>query len=174
MAVLQGRVFDASGALLPGARVTMRGDSTGFAVSVRSGPDGRYSIVAIPAGTYTVEAEAIGLRPELIEELIVEVGRTLVRDFYLSVGGRNETIVVRAELPLLDRATSVVGHMVSAQTIQEIPLNGRHYIDLGLLVPGRSHRRKPASQPRPLAASARLASTQPVIARRPLRFLSTA
>ena len=136
MAVLQGRVFDASGALLPGARVTMRGDWTGFAVSVRSGPDGRYSIVAIPAGTYTVEVEAIDLRPEIIEELIVEVGRTLVRDFYLAVGGRNETVVVRAELPLLDRATSVVGHMVSAQTIQEIPLNGRHYIDLGLLVPG--------------------------------------
>ena len=45
-------------------------------------------------------------------------------------------VVVPAELPLLDRTTSTVSHMVSGQTIQEIPLNGRHYVDLGLLVPG--------------------------------------
>lgn len=135
-AILQGHVFDASGAVLPDAIVRVRDDSTGFEVAAQTSREGRYSVVAIPAGTYHVEAAATGLRPEIIEELIVEVGRTLVRDFYLAVGDRSETVVVRAELPLLDRATSVVGHIVSAQTIHDIPLNGRHYVDLGLLVPG--------------------------------------
>ncbi len=65
-----------------------------------------------------------------------EVGRTLIRDFHLTLGDRNETVVVTADLPLVDRATSAVGHMVSARTIQEIPLNGRHFVDLGPLLPG--------------------------------------
>jgi hypothetical protein len=135
-AVLQGRVFDESGGVLRGAVVSVRNDATSFSVSGSTDSDGRYLIAAIPPGTYAVAATAAGLRPETIEALIIEVGRTLVRDFFLSVGGANETVVVHAELPLLDRASSTVGHIVTGQTIQEIPLNGRHFIDLGLLVPG--------------------------------------
>ena len=59
-----------------------------------------------------------------------------MRDFHLTLGDRSEAVVVTTDLPLLDRATSTVGHMVSARTIQEIPLNGRHFVDLGPLVPG--------------------------------------
>ena len=93
-------------------------------------------MAAIPAGAYQVTAQASGFRSERIESLRFEVGRTLVRDFQLAVATRSEAVVVSAELPLLDRATSVVGHVVSAQTVQEIPLNGRHFVDLGPLVPG--------------------------------------
>jgi len=53
-----------------------------------------------------------------------------------AVGDTHETVVVRAESPLVDRASSTVGHVVTRQEIQEIPLNGRHFIDLSLLVPG--------------------------------------
>jgi outer membrane receptor protein involved in Fe transport len=133
---VQGRVFDAFGALVPNAVITIRNSSTGFVLSARSNSEGRYAIVAIPVGTYVVEASAPGLRPQVIESFTVEVGRTVVRDFHLAVGNRSETVVVEAELPILDRATSIVGHVVSSQTVQEIPLNGRHYIDLNLLVPG--------------------------------------
>src|SRR6185369_2170729 len=77
-----------------------------------------------------------GFRGVRIEALTFEVGRTLVRDFELAIDNRQEVVEVRDELPLLDRATSIVGHVVSAQTVQEIPLNGRHFVDLGVLVPG--------------------------------------
>ena len=136
MAVLQGRVFDASGAVLPRATVTVRGPSTGFVVSASSDAEGRYQVPAIPAGSYEVTAASSGFRSEVIEGLTFEVGRTLVRDFRLALGDRSEAVIVRGEIPLIDRATSTVGHMVSSSTIQEIPLNGRHFIDLGLLVPG--------------------------------------
>jgi hypothetical protein len=136
MAALQGRVFDGSGGVLPGASVSVRDDSAGFAASVRTDPGGRYYIAAIPAGTYRVMVEASGFRTEIIEELNVEVGRTLVRHFRLAVGDTTETVVVRGEAPLVDRATATVGHVVTATTVQQIPLNGRHFIDLGLLVPG--------------------------------------
>ena len=59
-----------------------------------------------------------------------------MRDFHLSVGDRAETIVVEAELPLLDRAAATVGHVVTPASVREMPLNGRHFTDLGLLVPG--------------------------------------
>ena len=88
------------------------------------------------AGTYTVTAEASGFRTEIIEALNVDVGRTLVRNFRLVVGEQSETVVVRAEVPLVDRVSATVGHVVTGQTVQQMPLNGRHFTDLGLLVPG--------------------------------------
>src|SRR5688572_1952881 len=112
LALLQGRVFDASRALITGASVSVRDDSTGFGLSVSTDAEGRYSIVALPVGTYLVEAAATGFRSEIIQGLDVEVGRTLVRDFYLDVGDRTESVIVRAEHPLLDRTTSTLGHVV--------------------------------------------------------------
>jgi hypothetical protein len=135
-AALQGRTVDASDAALPGASVELRNPSTGFLRTTTSDKDGRYHLPAIPAGTYRVTALIVGFHTLRVEALTLEVGRTLVRDFHFAVETQRETVVVRPELPLLDRATSVVGHVVSAQTVQEIPLNGRHFVDLGPLVPG--------------------------------------
>jgi hypothetical protein len=135
LAGLQGRVFDASGAVLPGAVIRVKGGA-GFDASVQVDADGRYVVFAIPNGTYAVTAEAPGFRTERIEVLNVDVGRTLVRDFRLAIGPTFETVLVLAEVPLVDRATATVGHVVTPKTVQDIPLNGRHFIDLGLLVPG--------------------------------------
>jgi hypothetical protein len=136
LAILQGRVLDASGAALAGARITVRNDSIGFASSIHADAEGRYYLPALPAGAYQVTAEAAGFRSESIEALQVDVGRVVVRHFRLAVGDRNESVVVRAEIPLVDSARATIRHMVTAPTVQQIPLNGRHFIDLGLLVPG--------------------------------------
>jgi hypothetical protein len=136
MAAMQGRVFDSSGAALPGASVSARDVATGLTSAARADAEGRYHLPALMAGTYQVTAEARGFRSERIALVTFEVGRTVVRDFHLAVDTQREAVVVSAELPLLDRATSVVGHVVSSHTVQEIPLNGRHFVDLGILVPG--------------------------------------
>jgi carboxypeptidase family protein/TonB-dependent receptor-like protein len=135
-AMLQGRVFDVSEAVIPGAAISVRNDPTEFAVTVRADQDGRYRVLAIPTGTYIVTVEAPGFRTEIIDELIVDVGRTLVRDFRLALADQHETVVVTADFPLVDRATTTVGEVVTTRTIEQIPLNGRHFIDLSLLVPG--------------------------------------
>jgi len=135
-ASLQGRVLDTSEALVPKATIRVRSNSTGFDYSVRTDGEGRFHVAAIPSGTYEVTVSANGFRSEVLEQLTFEVGRTLVRDFRLEIGDQNEAVVVRAKLALVDRATATVGHVVTAQTVQEIPLNGRHFTDLGLLVPG--------------------------------------
>src|SRR6185436_14503979 len=136
MAVLQGRVVDPSGLAVPGASISLYNPGNGFRSVAKSDSEGRYHAPAIPAGVYQVTAEASGFRSVRIESLTFEVGRTLVRDFELAVDTQREAVVVRAELPLLDRGTSVVGHVVSEQTVQGMPLNGRHFVDLGPLVPG--------------------------------------
>src|SRR5262245_6824392 len=135
-AALQGQVFDESGAVLRGATVTVRNGSSGFDRSADTDDDGRYEVDAIPAGSYEVTAEATGFKSIVLAAMSFEVGRTLVRDFHLEVGDQRETVVVGADAPLIDRASAIVGHVVTPQTIQEIPLNGRHFIDLGLLGPG--------------------------------------
>jgi hypothetical protein len=135
-AALRGRVFDTSGAVVPGATIRVHHDSTGFERFSSSDGEGRYHIAAIPAGSYEVTISAPGFKSAVIQGLTFEVGATLVRDFHLEVGDTNETVIVTGELPLVDRATTSVGHVVTARTVREIPLNGRHFMDLALLVPG--------------------------------------
>jgi hypothetical protein len=83
-----------------------------------------------------VTAEAPGFRTEVIEQIGIDAGRTVVRDFRLAIGEQTETVLVRGEAPLVDRATAAVGYVVAAPTVQRMPLNGRHFTDLGFLVPG--------------------------------------
>jgi hypothetical protein len=132
----KGVWVDASGAALPGETVRVRSDSTGFDRSARSDQEGRYQIVAIPSGTYEVTASMAGFKSAIVNPLTIDVGRTLVRNFQLEVGDTSETVVVTAELPLVDRVSSTVSHIVTTQTVQEVPLNGRYFTDLGLLGPG--------------------------------------
>jgi hypothetical protein len=136
LSAMQGRVFDASGAALPGAIIRVENESTGIDQSARSDGEGRYYVAAIPSGTYTVTATADGFRTDRIDALSVDVGRTLVRDFHLAVGDITEAVLVHAEAPLVDRASATVGHVVTGSLVRQIPLNGRHFSDLGQLVAG--------------------------------------
>ncbi len=136
LAALEGRVVDPSGASIPGAVVTIRDAATGFTASAPAAIDGRYHVGPLPAGSYSVTVEAPSFRSVIVEKLTVDVGRTIVRDFTLSIGDRSESVIVRADAPLVDRATATVGNVVTGDTIRDIPLNGRHFMDLGPLVPG--------------------------------------
>jgi hypothetical protein len=132
---LAGQVIDSSGAVVSGATVTVREPATAFAVSRRTDADGRYAILSLAPGTYEVSVAAAGFRTAIIGQFTLDLGRTAVRDFTLLPAGVAESVVVSAETPLVDRVPVSPGHVVTGSTIQEIPLNGRHFIDLGTLVP---------------------------------------
>jgi len=133
---IEGHVYDPSGATIGDASITVSDPTTGVVITVHTPPDGSYHVSPLSAGTYKVVVEAPSFRTEIVERLTLDVGRTVVRDFTLAVGGRGETVHVSADVPLVDRATATVGAVVTGDTIQEIPLNGRHFMDLGPLVPG--------------------------------------
>ena len=98
--------------------------------------EGRYHIRRDTGRNVPGQGRGDGLPLRNHQGAELQVGRTVVRDFRLEVGPGAETVVVAAEYPLIERASSAVGHVVTAQTVQEMPLNGRHFTDLGLLVPG--------------------------------------
>src|SRR6266567_9515448 len=79
---------------------------------------------------------AQGFKRELVSNFRVEVGRTIVRDFSLEVGTIEQNVNISAETPVIETATTSVGTVINQRTVQEIPLNGRHFVDLGLLIPG--------------------------------------
>jgi hypothetical protein len=134
--VLRGRVFDATGAVVSGAVISVREPATGLERAVLTDVEGRYYVGGLTPGTYTVLAHSAGFRTETVEHLQVGVGRTVAQDFRLSIGPQSETVRVHAEVSLLDRGSSTVGHVVTAPAIQRMPLNGRHVMELALLVPG--------------------------------------
>src|SRR4029453_13059207 len=135
-ASIEGLVTDQQGALVAGAEITASDDSIGvFRLTMTDGT-GRYQITALPVGDYRIELKAKGFRTQIIERIPLEVGRRVTQDFKLQVGDISQKITVTADRDLIERATTSVGHVVDRGTVQQAPLNGRYFLDLGLLVPG--------------------------------------
>src|SRR6266542_1683914 len=135
-ATLQGSVKDQSGAVVSGAKVTVRDQATGFERIVQTGSNGTYQAAALPPGVYQVEAQAQGFAPQAIGDLTLEVSQVAVQNFQLKIGDVTQRVIVPAEAQVVETSTITVGQVINQRTVQEIPLNGRHFVDLGLLSPG--------------------------------------
>src|SRR5262245_1980397 len=135
-ATLQGSVKDQSGAVLSGAQVTVRDLATGFERAVQTGSNGNYQAAALPPGLYQVEVRAQGFAPQAIGDLTLEVSQVAVQNFQLKIGDVSQRVIVPAEAQVVETSTITVGQVINGRTVQEIPLNGRHFVDLGLLIPG--------------------------------------
>jgi hypothetical protein len=135
---LQGAVQDPEGAVVVGARIVLRNRATGLKRIVETDSAGVYVATALPVGAYRVEASAKGFQTHVAESLIIEVGRAVTQDFGLRVGDIAQEMIVSTTSNLIDRASVSVGHVVDRRIIEEAPLNGRYFLDLGLLVPGSS------------------------------------
>ncbi|HEV7473138.1 MAG TPA: TonB-dependent receptor [Pyrinomonadaceae bacterium] len=135
-AVLRGTVTDPAGAVVPNATIVVRDLATSLERTTQTDTDGNYQVAALPVGNYRVEAQARGFQTEAVSSLAVEVARTMVQNFQLQVGDVSQHVVVTSDAPVIESTTTSVGTVINQRTVQEIPLNGRHFVDLGLLVPG--------------------------------------
>jgi len=133
---LQGRVTDPNGAVVRDATIKVSSAEIGMERIAQTDEAGLYQVAALPVGHYHVEVQAQGFRTAVLAQLRVEVARVLTQDFQLQVGNLSEEVTVTPNGELVERATVSVGHVIDQRMVQEIPLNGRHFIDLGLLVPG--------------------------------------
>ena len=133
---LQGRVVDSAGAIVAGVNITVRNLATGLERIARTDNEGNYQLSAVPVGAYRIEVRAHGFHSQIVANLIVEVGRSEIQDFRLEVGDVSEELTITTASQAIERATTSVGHVVDQRMVQEIPLNGRYFLDLGLLVPG--------------------------------------
>ena len=135
-ATLQGTVTDSKGAVLPNATVTVRNRSTSFERTTQTDSDGNYQVAALPVGVYSVEVKIEGFKTQVADQVTIEVARTVVQNFQMDVGAISEQVLVSSDVPVIETATTSVGTVINQRTVQEIPLNGRHFVDLGLLIPG--------------------------------------
>src|SRR5262245_15018732 len=133
---IQGTITDPTGAVVSGAKVTVRNQSTGYERFVQTDTNGGYQAVALPPGVYRVEAQSQGFVSQAVNELTLEVSRIIVQNIQLKIGDVTQRVEVTADTQTIETATMTVGQVINQKTVQEIPLNGRHFVDLGLLIPG--------------------------------------
>jgi len=134
---IRGTVTDPSGAALPNAKVSAKNIATGLVREAMTGPDGGYVIAELPAGEYTLTADAAQLSPAA-QNVLVNVGLDTTANFDLtSVQKVSAQILVTAEsVPLVETTRDVLGQVVERRLVNELPLNGRDFGKLVALVPG--------------------------------------
>ncbi|MCX6593048.1 MAG: carboxypeptidase regulatory-like domain-containing protein [Acidobacteria bacterium] len=130
-----GSVADASGAVVPSAEVTVTSKATSARRVVRSDADGSYAVMALPAGVYEVRAAMNGFRTTL-REATVEIGGTTTVDMGLEVGQGKDVVTVEAASAQLEYERNTIDGVITREKIQELPLNGRSFLNLANLEPG--------------------------------------
>jgi hypothetical protein len=133
---ITGTIKDASGAVLPGAAVTVTNIGTNAQRNTVTDERGDYNVTLLPVGVYRIQAEVQGFKTGLAENIMVNVNDKLRIDFTLQIGEVTERVVVTSAAPLVQSETSAVGDVVDNQKITELPLNGRQFESLSQLVPG--------------------------------------
>lgn len=135
-ATLGGIVTDPQGAAVVGARVVATNKGTGIASEAPTGSGGEYAIVNLPPGLYNVHVEAKGFAPRDFTDLRLEVGRSATLDVQLALAALGQKVTVTGGAAQVDLTQSTVQNMVTASTIENIPLNGRNFLELAFLLPG--------------------------------------
>src|SRR5215471_7650270 len=132
---ITGVVRDASDAVVRGARVKVANGATGLERRATVSEQGDYSFPALLAGDYEITIEAAGFQ-RLVRQAVVEAGATTTADFTLRVGDVTESITVDGASPQVHYETYSVGGTVTRDQIEDLPLNGRSFLELAKLEPG--------------------------------------
>ena len=133
---IEGIVADQQGLPVAGAEIHVLNSGMGIARTARSESDGTYRVLGLPAGTYTLTVSKTGFVPTTIRNLEVTVNQTVTLNLSLKLGGQTERVEVSGVAPLLESTTSSSGATILPQQIEQMPINGRNYLDLLQLVPG--------------------------------------
>ena len=152
---ISGTVKDSTGAVLQSANVKIIETETGITVSLLSNDDGFYSAPALHIGKYNISASAAGFATETRKGIDLRVQDRLNVDFTLSPGQTTTVVTVEGGAPLLQTEDTSMGQVVDDATMENLPLNGRNYIQLATLGAGTSPSRRGAERDTFIANGAR-------------------
>ena len=133
---LTGVVTDPSGALVPGAKVTVTDAEKGVAFNVTSDNSGRYLVRALPPSTYQLTVEATGFRSHVQSGIVLNVNQNASVDVSLALGTGSQSVEVRDAATAMATQDAVTGQELDRKFINELPLLGRNVFDLAGLTPG--------------------------------------
>src|SRR5215472_445726 len=131
-----GTVRDKSGAVIGGAHVRVVSSELAIDRAATSDSEGSYAITALPPGIDEIRVEREGFQSEVFTKVELTLNRTLTFDMTLQVGAVAQTVEVSSAIPLVDATVSSTGTTIVPQQIEDMPINGRNYLDLLQLVPG--------------------------------------
>lgn len=132
-----GTVTDASGGAVPGATVTIKNLDTGLTRTVTTSDDGSYAVPELPIGNYSVTVEKEGFKAGVATGVRVEVSTERRADFTLQPGQLAQKVeVVGEQLPMVESTSNTLGGVIESKAVTNLPVNGRDYQKLILLVPG--------------------------------------
>jgi hypothetical protein len=135
---ISGTVRDPTGAVVPGAQVVIQEQRTGFSRTVVANDEGFYSAPSLPFGRYSVSTVPPGFKKTVSTDLELHVNENLVVNLSLEIGPVSETVTVSNEAAPVETRSGEVSSLVSGKQVTELPLNGRNYAQLALMVPGVS------------------------------------
>ncbi|MGH9344086.1 MAG: carboxypeptidase regulatory-like domain-containing protein, partial [Terriglobia bacterium] len=132
---VQGSVSDTSGARVPGASVVLTNARTGVALKTESDASGNYSFPAVQPGEYSLSVAAHGFANYLISGFSVIVGQRATENASMSIASQAQTVTVDAHglANLLETTSNDLGNVIGPQSVEQLPLNGRNFLQLGLL-----------------------------------------
>src|SRR5579862_6192828 len=134
--IITGTLTDESGAVIPNATVTITNKATGvIARTATTDAQGYYSAPSLPAGDYEVRAEVSGFRT-VQRDATVQAGSTTTVNMPMTLGATKEVVTVEAATSQINYETHNIEGVISRSTIQDLPLNGRSYLQLAALEPG--------------------------------------
>ena len=137
-ATIRGRVVDPQGRPVASATVTVRRQDNAISRTVSTAADGTFEVSNVPPSAVDLVVTAPGFTESKRTGLVLEVGRTTTVDVDLKVGGVRETVDVGVTASAVDTTHSVVDAVMPSTAIEALPLNGRNFLELALLVPGNA------------------------------------
>jgi hypothetical protein len=139
-ATLSGTVTDSSGAMVPDVAITVSNKTTGLKRQTTTNSTGLYTLPLLPPGAYSLHAQSDGFTAVEVENIELTVAGQVSRDITLLVGGIRETVSVSAAPTLLQEDTSSLADVVNNKQVDLLPLNGRDFRRLTILLPGSAPR----------------------------------
>ena len=133
---LSGIVTDPTGAVVPGAQVKIHSLATGADRTLVTDSAGLYVAPSLQPGDYQVQAVAPGFSTDTVQKVTLEVDQQESVNLKLAVASAGDTIQVETAGAQIESVTMTVGQVIDRATVQELPLNGRHFLDLTVLTPG--------------------------------------
>ena len=133
---IEGSIVDQTGAVMPGVTVTAVQSTTGLTRTTVSDENGLFRLLLLPVGVYDVTADLSGFNSRKLPELTVNVGQTVTLRVQMAVSGVAETVNVSGGTPTIETGRSQVSSTITESTVQNLPVNGRNFIDFALLTPG--------------------------------------
>src|ERR1051326_2464106 len=131
-----GQVTDPGGASVPHATIRITEERTGVSESVITSAAGYYTAPFLKPGIYTVEVSAPGFSSLVAKGLTLDIQQVVQQNFKLQVGAVQQQVTVESTAPLLNTESMEVGNVIGQTSIEQLPLNGRNFSQLALLVPG--------------------------------------